>query len=193
MTEKEASIISELCSLGVEELRNSTLIDQIVPGYRLEGLEKIEAINGIPLAKLEVRMRPGNRAPNGSITGFLGDKERLIDTLERDGNYVRSCGYKHSLLALPLFLVKKTVGRKQHELMFNGRRFTLNAMGSFGKQESPFDDGTSTSTDFIVTDSRGKELVFSGLLPEMIARYGFYEGNVPHRLTPGKIINFFYA
>jgi hypothetical protein len=58
-----------------------------------------------------------------------------------------------------------------------------------GPQESPFKDGTQTNTDHVLVNLKtGARIKYSGLLPTMIDRYGFYEGEkTNYRLDPKDI------
>jgi len=60
-----------------------------------------------------------------------------------------------------------------------------------GFQYSPFDDKTKTNIDFTITNLDNKKMLkFSGLVPIMIERYGFYEGHgTPYRVEPAEIID----
>ncbi len=67
-------------------------------------------------------------------------------------------------------------------------------MESFrGAQGSPFGDGTYADSDYFVTNVSTKtELNFSRLIPDMVERYGFYEGEgTRYRVSPASIIDFF--
>ena len=58
-----------------------------------------------------------------------------------------------------------------------------------GSQFSPFNDKTKASVDYTVTNlENGESVSFSGLVPLMIERYGFYEGHgTPYRVDPTDI------
>ena len=55
---------------------------------------------------------------------------------------------------------------------------------------SPFDDGTKTSCEATVENlENGKKLTYSLLVPQMIERYGFYEGKgTRFRVDPRSIV-----
>ena len=59
--------------------------------------------------------------------------------------------------------------------------------------KSKLDDGTATSVDLLLTNlDNGKELQYSGLVPLMIERYGFYEGKgTPYRVEPSEVLEVF--
>ncbi len=157
-------------------------------------LRGLKSINGVSIAELEDRMRPGNMAENGSVSGFLGEDERLIDVLVADNEFVRNRGLEHRELAIPLIQISNRAtelgffGPVEFEHARTKWRVTVDA--SRGYQYSPFDDGTKTSVEFEVTNlGNERTLKFSGLVPLMIERYGFYEGEgTRYRVEPSDII-----
>jgi hypothetical protein len=157
----------------------------------------IDSINNLPIIELEQRMRPGQY----SEAGFLGKTESLIHILTQDNDFVFSRGYTHQELAMALFYATYIVNRKDYlektsEIfkyangLYNGNRTMF-----FGVQGSPFSDNTSSGTNYVINNLKtGKNIDFSGLLPEMIYRYGFYEGlGTSYRLSPQEIIDFFWG
>ena len=57
---------------------------------------------------------------------------------------------------------------------------------------SPFMDKTSAGDEFLLYNlTDGKTIVWSGLIPIMIERYGFYEGETPYRVPPEMIAETF--
>jgi hypothetical protein len=161
------------------------------------GLTKI---NGRTIAELEADMRPGARSEVGSKAGFLGLDEKLLDVLATDNAYVvDQLGLTHQELARHLralvVLGKRTVPRdwkgKGGEFEYNGRRFQIQLHGPYGgSQPSPFYDGTYASWDVTAWNlDNGKKLWWSPLVPDMIERYGFYEGKGTHyRVDPRDIL-----
>jgi hypothetical protein len=75
------------------------------------------------------------------------------------------------------------------EFVYLGRRFKVTVVYWRGYQYSPFQDGTKTNCDIrLVNLDTGKILDYSLLVPDMIARYGFYEGKgTKYRVDPAKI------
>ncbi|HVJ81515.1 MAG TPA: hypothetical protein VNC50_10635, partial [Planctomycetia bacterium] len=59
-----------------------------------------------------------------------------------------------------------------------------------GYQLSPFMDGTKTNRIATVHNlCNGKQVAFSLLVPDMIERYGFYEGKgTPYRVDPRTVV-----
>lgn len=159
-------------------------------------IRRCETINGISIAELERRMRPGNKDENGSIAGFLGKDEKLLDVLAADNDFVRRSGFTHRQLAIPLLQISgraiemlKT-GPGPYEFKHAGTDWRVELTYTRGYQLSPFDDETRTRTDFTVTNLQNDETIkYSRLVLLMIERYGFYEGNeTSYRVDPGDII-----
>ena len=158
-----------------------------------------DSINGLSIPELEELMRPGNTDERGSIEGFLGDDERLIDVMARDNDFVQSIGLTHRDLAIPLMQIcqhaheeRKRLKRwKSVELNHAGILWRVDFVEFKGFQYSPFNDQTSTNMDYVLTNlESGKSIEFSGLVPMMIERYGFYEGRgTSYRVEPKKIVD----
>ncbi len=74
--------------------------------------------------------------------------------------------------------------------VYQGRRFKVERASYLGYQESPFADGTRTYCEAQIHNlDNGKKLWFSLLVPEMIERYGFYEGlGTRFRVDPRAIV-----
>ncbi len=150
-----------------------------------------------------------------NMGGFLDDYERLLHVLERDNNFVLSLGLTHQGLARHLFYVMNLCwlkeiwrdkspfevkeeggiglrGRLRVPFIYKGERYlALPGSWSMG-QGSPFFDDTGTYCGFTVFNIDRKEGIdFSGLVPIMIYRYGFYEGNVHFRVDPKHITSTF--
>ncbi|HEV3003509.1 MAG TPA: hypothetical protein VGX78_03570 [Pirellulales bacterium] len=155
-------------------------------------IETLTEINGKSIRDLEQDMRPGA----ASNAGFLGSDESLLGVLAADNRYVvAELGLTHQELAKHL-LVMAMIGAEhlpKGEFLYHGRRFKAEGRMYMGVQESPFDDGTATGADFWVENlSNGKTLKFSGLIADMVERYGFYEGKgTPYRVDPREIIEVF--
>ena len=177
-------------SLGVEPVtaREDPETGFVIGGKNSTNLiRSLKEINGRPIAELERDMRPGAE----SAKGFLGKDERLLDVLEADNRtVVESLGLTHQELARHM-LVLAAIGRKvgEGEFRYHGRRFRVTCIYSRGFQDSPFGDGTKANAEAIVRNlDAGKEIRYSLLVPLMIERYGFYEGEgTPYRVDPRKI------
>jgi hypothetical protein len=155
---------------------------------------KLTEIAGQPVAELERAMRPGRL----STAGFLGKKERLLDVLAADNRYVvDELGLTHQQLARPLLVLGAVAARdalmEPKEVTYQGRRFKVQATRSKVSVSSPFDDGTETNTEATVENlDTAKKLTYSLLVPQMIERYGFYEGEgTRFRVDPRKIVEVF--
>jgi hypothetical protein len=157
-------------------------------------IRKLTEIAGRSIADLEKDMRP--RAL--SWAGFLGKEERLLDILTADNRLVvEELGLTHQELARHLHVLGKIAARdasqKEKELLYHGRRYKVKAMLARGFQDSPFDDGTKTNCNATVWNlDNGKKLTYSLLVPDMIERYGFYEGEgTPYRVEPRAVLEVF--
>jgi hypothetical protein len=164
-------------------------------------LRNLTEINGRTIAELEAEMRPGNRSETGSVAGFLGPDEALLDVLAMDNEFVADRhGLTHQELARHLHLVGAIALKhvpwgdsKEYEFRYHGRLMSVARQSWKGLQFSPFLDGTSTDTDVTVTNrTHGKQLKYSLLVPYMIERYGFYEGKgTPYRVEPRDVLEVF--
>jgi hypothetical protein len=158
-------------------------------------IEKLPEINGRTIAELERNMRPGAAGVGGSDNGFLGTDEKLLEVLADDNKLVvDKLGLTHQTLALHLRSAA-AIGEKTKGMPFvyHGRRFKVTVRYSRGFQLSPFQDDTKTNADATVENlDNGKNLEFSLLVPQMIERYGFYEGKgTSYRVDPAQIVEVF--
>jgi hypothetical protein len=165
-------------------------------GFRIGGVNDEKLILGLrelagqSITKLETRMRPAR----DSMAGFLGQNESLLKVLAQDNNFVHGNGLTHQELAFPLLYARQHYNNGYgNDFQLNGNRFHVDMVGYRGMQESPFDDETAASQDMTITNvDTDKKLHCSALLPDMILRYGFYEGKeTPYRLEPSAIIKVF--
>jgi hypothetical protein len=152
---------------------------------------KLTEIAGRSIADLEEDMRPGAL----STAGFLGEKERLLDVLAMDNRHVVArLGLTHQDLARHLQILGAIAGKEAaaqpREIVYHGRRYRLRAVLFRGTVRSPFKDGTRTNTEATVENlGNGKKLTYSLLVPQMIERYGFYEGKgTRFRVEPQAIV-----
>ena len=155
---------------------------------------KLTEIAGQPVAELEESMRPGRL----STAGFLGKKERLLDVLAADNRtVVEDLGLTHRQLAQPLRVLGAVAARdavkEPKEVTYQGRKFRIRATVFKATVSSPFDDGTETNCEATVENlDTGKKLTYSLLVPEMIERYGFYEGQgTRFRVDPRTVVEVF--
>lgn len=153
-------------------------------------IKKLTEINGITIADLERDMRPKKL----STAGFLGEKESLLEILAADNRYVvEELGLTHQELARHL-RVLGALGEKglekPVEVLYHGRVYLVQNKKFRGFVNSPFEDGTKTNTETTVENkASGKKLSYSLLVPEMVERYGFYEGlGTKYRVDPRQIV-----
>ena len=161
-------------------------------------LKGLGQINGRSIADLEKDMRPGAPGETGSRAGFLGTDESLLAVLAADNALVvDELGLTHQALARPLRLLPAVERKRRARSLppsgpftYHGRRFSVDLVFYKGFQLSPFHDGTKTSIDAEVTNvDSGKKLRYSLLVPDMIERYGFYEGKgTSYRVDPKQVI-----
>ena len=188
------------------DLDDTTFYSAVKPfddpgGLRIAGpnsSEQIRActsINSLSIAELEELMRPGQRDERTSKNGFLGPEEGLIDVLVADNDLVNGMGLSHRDLAIPLLQIcQRAYGQLKQgdddvEIDHANIRWRVNFTVFMGSQFSPFNDKTKASVDYTVTNlENGESVSFSGLVPLMIERYGFYEGHgTPYRVDPTDI------
>jgi hypothetical protein len=155
---------------------------------------RLTEIAGQPVRELEEAMRPGGL----STAGFLGKKERLLDVLAADNRtVVEELGLTHQQLARPLLVLGAVAARDAvqapKEVTYEGKRFRMKAIVFKATVNSPFEDGTKTNCEVMVENlGSGKKLTYSLLVPEMIERYGFYEGKgTRFRVDPRAIVEVF--
>ncbi|MFN8015126.1 MAG: hypothetical protein U0R17_00780 [Acidimicrobiia bacterium] len=182
-------------------------------------IQNLETLNGTPIEIIELRMRPGSRegipsktywhnddknAPKkevyveGSGAGFLGEHDSLLETIARDNDLVQELGFTHQELAEMLLRATniRKLGTHNYGLLspnvnLGGKKIEITYTSWMGYQYSPFGDGKASDTDFKIASGR-TSLVFSELVPDMIAEFGFYEGpGTSYRLAPEDIITFF--
>ena len=161
-------------------------------------VKKLTAIAGRKIASLEKDMRPGA----ASRAGFLGKDEKLLDVLAADNAYVvDEMGLTHQALAHPMRIVGAIAVKhgvnmprgKGYEFTYHGRTYKVSAVSARGYQDSPFKDGTKANSNVTVWNlTNGKQVAYSLLVPEMVARYGFYEGKgTPYRVEPRAVLEVF--
>lgn len=156
-------------------------------------IQSLESLNGISISTLEELMRPRHL----SGAGFLGPDEALLDILAADNDTVLGAGLTHQQLADFLEYFEKArsyalshVGVNPEHFEFRGKLFEHTTLSSRGYQGSPFQDDTTTNTDHtLVSVENGLSINYSGLIPIMAGRYGFYEGKgTPYRVDPEDIM-----
>lgn len=178
--------------LGIQPVEK--IVEQ--SGFTVGGSNDSELILGLnslagqSISQLELVMRP----MHSSMSGFLGEHESLREVLAEDNDFVLSQGLTHQELAAPLFYARQHVyGGYGNEFTYEGAKYKVEMMNYRGYQDSPFMDGTKTMSDMTITNlDSGDSLSCSALIPDMMARYGFYEGKgTPYRLEPSAVIKVF--
>lgn len=158
-------------------------------------IRKLTEIAGRKIADLEKDMRPRKL----SYAGFLGADEKLLDVLAMDNAYVvEELGLTHQELARHLRLVgaialKHGINKGTKEFTYHGRKYKVKIDCFRGYQDSPFEDGTKANCNATLWNlTNGKRLFYSLLVPEMIVRYGFYEGKgTSYRVEPRAVLEVF--
>jgi hypothetical protein len=172
-------------------------------GFVVGGKNTTDVIRGLKelnkrsIADLERDMRPGKL----STKGFLGAEESLVDLLAADNDLVLGrLGLTHQALARPMLVVgaiaRKNLppkGDETYSFRYQGKRFRVSLLTFRGIVHSPFEDDTKTNNEVTVENlDNGKKLKYSLLVPQMIERYGFYEGKgTPYRVEPSDIVTVF--
>jgi hypothetical protein len=148
-------------------------------------IKKLTEINGISIADLQTKMRPKAL----SKVGFLGTDEKLLDVLAADNALVvDKLGLTHQELAWHLRVLE--AAGSTESLAYQGRKFKVTVTPARNFIDSPFADGTRTNSDVKLHNlDNGKKLQYSLLVPLMIERYGFYEGqDTPFRVEPTQVL-----
>ena len=151
-----------------------------------ETIRGLKEINGIKIADLEASMRPGKL----SKAGFLGDKERLLEIMAADNDWVVKTRLTHQEIARHLRVLSRVSRRESKPFIYHGTRLRATFFQYDGFQESPFNDGTKASTDVALENlDNGEWIRYSSLVPMMVERYGFYEGKgTSYRVDPKAVV-----
>ncbi len=196
----ESNGFKVLRQLTPDELQNKPA-DVVITdeGFNMNGIndtttiEGLKSLNGTSISQLEYEMRPSKL----SYSGFLGVDESLLQVLANDNDIVLKMELNHQQIAEFLDYFKKALkvgykeegSNKKHAFEYNGRIFIFEIEAWRGSQQSPFNDDLYSNIDCsLVCLDDGSRINYSGLLPEMIRRYGFYEGTkVSYRVDPKSI------
>ena len=151
-----------------------------------ETIRGLKEINGITIADLESSMRPGKL----SKAGFLGDKERLLEIMAADNDWVVKARLTHQEIARHLRVLAVVSQGESKPFIYHGTRLRAKKIQYDGFQESPFKDGTKASVDVALENlDNGEWIRYSELVPMMIERYGFYEGKgTQYRVDPKQVV-----
>jgi hypothetical protein len=145
-------------------------------------------------------MRPGAKSEVGSEAGFLGPDEKLLEVMAADNKTVLEdlrlthqelAKHLHALPAIEFWQMRREKG--EAAFVYRGRRFKVRMLLTAGSQHSPFKDGTASGANAVVENlDTGKKLRYALLVPEMIERYGFYEGHgTSYRVDPKQVVEVF--
>ena len=148
-------------------------------------IKKLTEINGLSIAELEKKMRPKAL----SKVGFLGIDEKLLEVMAADNAFVvDQLGLTHQELGWHLRVL--AAAGNAEEFRYQGKKFKVAVTQAKNFIDSPFADGTKTNTDVKLHNlDNGKKLQYSLLVPLMIERYGFYEGqDTQFRVEPLHIL-----
>ncbi len=176
-------------------------------GFRIGGINAtaiiraLASLEGCPIPTLEARMRPGNKARNGSLAGFLGSEESLLAVMAADNEHVLKAGTTHHAIAVVMSNAADEIvgGDREGTVTINGVIFRRTVDSSNGVQQSPFVDAKTFPRDVypgnnitIVNSQNGASITFAAILPALIDRYGFYEGHgTSYRVAPADILRVF--
>ena len=151
-----------------------------------ETIRGLKEINGIKIADLESSMRPGKL----SKAGFLGDKERLLEIMAADNDWIVQARLTHQEIARHLRVLAVVSRGESKPFIYHGTRLRAKIIQYDGFQESPFNDGTKASDDVALENlDNGEWIRYSLLVPMMVERYGFYEGKgTSYRVDPKAVV-----
>jgi hypothetical protein len=148
-------------------------------------IKKLTEINAFSIGDLEKKMRPKAL----SKVGFLGPDEKLVEVMAADNALVvDQFGLTHQDLGWHLRVL--AAAGNAEEFRYQGKKFKVTVTLAKNFIDSPFGDGTKTNTDVKLHNlDNGKKLQYSLLVPLMIERYGFYEGqDTQFRVEPLHIL-----
>jgi hypothetical protein len=151
-----------------------------------------------------------------SVTGFLAEDEKLLDVVRKDLVTLKQhnlsiemiCDRLDHLIVTALMEINvlNQQNKNQHikEIVIEKKyKVEINVSDSYqycpfthvphkyrpGKKTHIYDACDQNCHTYTITNLiNGKTITFSGLLPHLIRDHHFFEGNVPHRLDPLKII-----
>lgn len=166
-------------------------------------VERILNQTGWTLPELNQILYPQSEHKFGSRSGFIKPKMNLPEVLENQARRLAELGFDKRQLSTPLskVITKFNELPSLQSFTYNGQKFDLDVLASFGIQPSPFDnykDGSIYASNavvsrytFTLTDINGDELVFSELTPHLIQNYKFFIEVGEYATPPEKIVSFF--
>jgi hypothetical protein len=159
-----------------------------------DSIATLHSLNGYSISTLEDRLRPDKKAN----TTFLGKNESLLSVLMKDNEKViKHLSLTHQKLAEVMGFVQniwlQNGAKSEVEFSLEGRRYLVRGITWKGFVSSPFGDEAEGGIDLIVTNLENSAVLrYSGLMPDLIWRYGFYEGKgSPYRVEPDAIVKVF--
>jgi len=174
--------------------------DEFTPKTLREGLAEREkpTLNDIPILEIETRLISRQDYWNGPINGT----KSLIDVLVKDNSYVLDdLNLTHQQLAEPLKIVhniwslQSSIPRGEMTFNLEGNRYKVEGAAFWvARDTSQFGDNTTLPMSRVTVTNlhNNAKISYSGLVPEMIWRYGFYEGQgTPYRVDPKDIVAVF--
>lgn len=147
-----------------------------------------------------------------SDAGFISDDDVLFDVITTDHQYIKNTLGEdgHNIIAKTVFralcrLSDDEIKEKMTNLfiLMNKSNFKVDASEYLGAQVCPFADYNTlkchncvlpnrANMDFVITKlSNGDKLKISSLMPHLYYDHHFFEGNVPNRIEPSRLIDFF--
>lgn len=182
----------EIKSSDLPQPKKEFEIAQTVP---TKDLIRTTHIQGTSIERIEERLRGMHNSDRGTLPKYTS----LRDVLADDNTIVtEKYGLTHQRLAEPFFNIRDQWVKKDKPqsaiFVYEGIRYEWKITGYLGYMWSSFDHLVTDYDCELKNLETGKVLKFSGLLPDFISRYGFYqaasfEGLM--RLEPETIIRFF--
>jgi hypothetical protein len=136
--------------------------------------------------------------PNFCISGFLTANEHVSSIIEQDNKTLAKHGFTHAQIAhfLHCLVLHYSVGKN---LVLHGKVFKIECKKWLGCQRCAFQPITCEeyfgceygSSDYTITSEQGEVFRFGTLLIHLIHDHHFFEGSVPYRVCPEKLITFF--
>lgn len=146
-----------------------------------------------------------------SDTGFISDTDSLYDVCKADDDYVKETLGENGHNMISGSLLKITTNemfRRKYPELFEGinidtSKYNVDVKQYMGVQYCPFVDVNTlrcgydivpqyTTVDFTIAKiETGDTLTISGLNLHLIHHHHFYQGNVSHRISPQRLIEFF--
>ncbi len=172
----------------------------------------LKKLHGWDIEELEERLQPGEIEPPHSAYGFIGKNESLLTLLVKDNKTVHQHGFSHKEIADELSQFLEVCGSifdcNNKHVKYKGTSYRIDVFCSRGCQDNPFDPGyypgdpngeglPTSSYDMKISklNESGQAVVtvtnVTSMLPSLIRKFGFYEGDTRYRVSPEDLINLF--